>query len=40
MSKNNIFKEKAKELPEEKQKSLAEEMEAIRKKMEKLLKSL
>lgn len=37
---NTIFKEKAKELPEEKQKSLAEEIEAINKKIEKLLKSL
>ena len=37
---NTIFKEKAKELPEDKQKSLAEEIEAINKKIEKLVKSL
>ncbi len=32
--------DKLKELPEDKQKSLAEEIEAINKKIEKLLKSL
>ena len=37
---NNIFKEKAKDLSEEKQKSLAEEIEIINKKIEKMLKSL